>query len=135
MFSKETKVLMIENIRNASKRIKKTRKESDFIDIFELMAKIQIPNGDLVGDALRRQDIKTYDNILMKKGTYVISTLIYNITLRYVSDILRRLCMYGSSGTCSCPMSYNKSKECVGIHKCDDFIDHFAKEYSEISHD
>lgn len=126
---------MIENIRNASNRIKKVRDPSEFVNIFDLMAKIQIPNGDIVEDALRRQDIKTYDHILMKKGTYVISTLLYNITLHYVSDILRRLCMYGSSGTCTCPMSYNKGKGCVGIHRCEDFIDQYEKNYQEISHD
>jgi len=73
--------------------------------------------------------------VLMKKGTYVISTLLYNITIRYVGDILRRLCMYGSSGTCSCPLSRSNGEICVGIHKCDDFIDQYEKDYMEISHD
>ena len=88
MFSEETKKLLIENVRGASKIKKATTSKEEFEDVFELMARIDIANGDIIESALINDGIDTHEKILERKATDKIGVLIHDITLNYVKSLL-----------------------------------------------
>jgi len=129
-FSDDEKKTLIQNIRNVSNKIKRDHPGSD--NIFDLLNMIEVPNADIIIDALKQSKIKNYDMILMRKRSVLIGVLIYNITLKYVGEILRKSCTYFGGGSCNCKISQNHGKICPGIHRCDDFDERFRRDYEHI---
>lgn len=131
-FSKEMKIILVSNIRGASHKIKKLTSPNEFKDIFQLMNSINIPNGDIIEDALTRKGILSHKDLIEKKRTVLVGILIHNITLDYIQLILKHSCIYFNE-KCTCIISSNNRKDCPGIHKCQDFIDKFKINYKDIN--
>ena len=135
-FTAENRNLMIENIRGAARLIKINISPDRYENVFDLMNKIPVPNGDIIIDALAEREIYSYEDIYTIKWNsefgIAIGVMLHNITLKYINKILKKTCMYYTN-ICTCPMSHHTGNECPGIHKCDDFIEKFRRDYERVS--
>jgi len=120
---------MISNIRATSNKIMEAGGEHE--DVFKLLSNIHAPNGNIVIDALRGENITSYEQVEEMKSTAKIGVMMHNVALDYVKEILKKSCIY-SGEYCDYLKDPVRDKKCVGIHKCKLFTQRLRVSYETI---